>query len=118
MTSTSISDEHLGRRLARLAVEREDRHVAPRILGVRRLDHVVLEVGAEAVLRAEDRGERAVRRGGEPIDDVPELVVDRGGIGEHADAQAVEARRGEQAFGAELHGVRRGGARGGAAGLK
>ena len=96
--------QHLRGRLARLAVEREDRHVAARILRVRRLDHVVLQVRAEAVLRTEDRGERPVRRGGEPIDDMAEVTVDRGGIGEHADAQAVQARRGEQPFGAEQHG--------------
>ena len=49
--------EHLLGRLARLAIEREDRHVAAPVLGVRRLDHVVLQVGAVAVLRPEDCGE-------------------------------------------------------------
>ncbi len=36
--------EHLLGRLARLAVEREDRNVAAPVLVVRRLDHVVLQV--------------------------------------------------------------------------
>ncbi len=36
--------EHLGGRLARFAVEREDRHVAARVFPMRGLDHVVLEV--------------------------------------------------------------------------
>ena len=36
--------QHLGRRLARLAVERVDRHPPPRVADVRRLDHVVLHV--------------------------------------------------------------------------
>ena len=56
------------------------------------------------MLRPEDRGERPVRRGGEEIDDVAELAVDRGGIGEHADAEPIQARGGEQPFGAEQHG--------------
>jgi hypothetical protein len=34
-------------------------------------------------------------------------MVDRGGIGEHADAQSLEARRGDQAFGPEQHGYAR-----------
>ena len=96
--------EHLLRRLARLAVQREDRHVAPRILAVRRLDHVVLQVGAEAVLRPENGGQRPVGRCGQAIDNVLEIAVDRGVIGEHADAQALQARRGEQPICAEQHG--------------
>ena len=56
------------------------------------------------MLRAENRGELAIGRGGEPVDNMAKVVVDRGGVGEHADAQAVQARRGEQSFGAEQHG--------------
>ena len=96
--------EHLLCRLARLAVQREDRHVAPRILAVRRLDHVVLEVRAESVLRPEDGGQRPVGRCGQAIDNVLEIAVDRGVIGEHADAQALQARGGEQPICAEQHG--------------
>ena len=64
--------EHLGGRLAGLAVERIDRHAADLVVRVPRLDHVVLHVRSEAVLRAEDRGERGavVRR--QAIGDVPQ----------------------------------------------
>ena len=40
--------EHLGGGLAGLAVERVDRHLARGVAGVRRLDHVVLDVGCES----------------------------------------------------------------------
>jgi hypothetical protein len=73
------------------------------VLGVRAFDHVVLEIGLETVLRAEDRGELAVGRRAEPINDMAEVVVDRGRIGEHADAQAVQALRREQSFRAKQH---------------
>ena len=53
--------EHVGRRLARVAVEREHRHPPPAVLAVRGLDHVVLQIRAEAVLRPEERRQRDVR---------------------------------------------------------
>ena len=53
--------QHLGGRLARLAVERVDRDAPARIARVRRLDHVVLQVRAEAVLGAEQGREVDVR---------------------------------------------------------
>ncbi len=84
--------EHLRRRLAGLAVEREDRHVAARVGAVRRLDHVVLEIGAEAVLRAEDGGELEVRRFGKLVDHVAEGVIDGSRVSQDADAEPVEAR--------------------------
>ena len=46
---------------------------------VRRLDHVVLHVGAEAVLRAEDRRERHAVGARRPVDDVPKRAsIDAG----------------------------------------
>ena len=96
--------QHLGGRLARLTVEREDRDVAPRVLVVRRLDHVVLQVRPIPVLRPEDGRERVVGRDAQPLGDMAEVVVDRGRIGDDADAEPVQARRGEECFGAELHG--------------
>jgi len=72
---------------------------------VRRLDHVVLEVGAKAVLRAEDRAELETGRRGEAIDDMREIAVDRGRVGEDADLEPIEALRGEQSFRAKQHGV-------------
>ena len=98
--------EHLRRRLARLAVEREDRHLAPRssAWGV----SIMLSWRSE---RKPCWGPKIAasfqsRRGGEAVDDMAKAVVDRGGIGKHADPQAVEARRGDQAFGPEQHGSR------------
>ena len=43
---------------------------------VRRLDHVVLHVGLEAVLRSEDRRQRHVVGGREPIDDVEKAAIE------------------------------------------
>jgi hypothetical protein len=43
---------------------------------VRRLDHVVLDVRPEAVLRAEDGGERHTVGASEAIDHVAKLVID------------------------------------------
>ena len=62
--------EHLGRRLARFAVERVDRHLTARVALVRRLDHVVLQRGVEAVLRTEDRGQRDVAQVADAVDRV------------------------------------------------
>ena len=53
--------QHLRRRLARLAVERIHRHAAHLVVRVPRLDHVVLHIRAEPVLRAEDRGQGGAR---------------------------------------------------------
>ena len=47
--------QHFCRRFARLAVERKDGHLAPRVALVRRFDHVVLQVRTKAVLRAKER---------------------------------------------------------------
>jgi hypothetical protein len=63
--------EHLSRRLARFAVQGVDRQAPAGVLRVRALDHVVLQVGAEPVLRPEDRGERDVRIQGKPLGGVP-----------------------------------------------
>ncbi len=47
--------QHVLGGLADFAVQREHRHGAARVPAVWRFDHVVLQVGAESVLRAEDR---------------------------------------------------------------
>ena len=49
--------QHLRGRLARLAVERVDRHAPRLVAAVAGLDHVLLHVRAEPVLRAEQRGQ-------------------------------------------------------------
>jgi hypothetical protein len=61
-----------------------------------RLDHVVLHVGPEAMLGAEDRRERHAVRGEQPVDDVAEPAVHRGVVAEHPDARAAQAARVEQ----------------------
>ena len=90
--------QHLGRRFARLAVEREDRDVAPRVLVVRRLDHVVLQVRPIPVLRAEDGREGEVGRDAQPLGDVLKVPVDRGRVGDHPDPEALQTRRLQQTF--------------------
>ena len=88
MTSTSTSSQHLRRRLTRFAVQRIDRHAPPRVTRVRRLDHVVLEVGAEAVLRPEERRDFHVRVIAEAIRRVSQAAVDRRRVADDADAAA------------------------------
>ena len=77
--------QHLRRRLAGLAVERVDRHASRRIVRVPGLDHVVLHVGAIAMLRAEDGRERDIRRARDGTDDVLKVRVDGGGVRHDAD---------------------------------
>jgi hypothetical protein len=100
---------HRGRRPADRAVETEDRHAVLRIGEVGRLDHVVLLVAAQPVLRPEGRGEADVAGGGERVERMHELARDRGRVGDQTDAPAGEAlsERGifEQAVDAEAHGA-------------
>jgi len=69
---------------------------------VRRLDHVFLQVGLDAVLRSEDRADRdaGVFR---PLNHMPEVRVDRRGIADDADGAAFEELAVEQDVGAKLH---------------
>ena len=80
--------QHVGRRLTGVAVEREDRDLAAAVAAVRRLDHVVLQVRAEPVLRSEERRQRDLGILKEPIRGVLELRVDRGWVAHEADALA------------------------------
>ena len=77
--------QHLRRRFARLAVERMDRQPAPGVARVRRLDHVLLEVRAKAVLGAEERRQRPVAAGGQPIGRMDEGSIDRRRIADESD---------------------------------
>ena len=81
-----------------------------RIDEVGRLDHVVLLVAAQPVLRAERGGEPHVAERRQRVERMHEIARHRGGMGEQADAasgQRLPQRRlGEQAIDAELHGVR------------
>ena len=56
------------------------------------------------MLRPEDGGELVAVGMAQDVGHMAEVVADRGRVGEHADAQAVQAGRGEEGFGAELHG--------------
>jgi hypothetical protein len=67
--------QHGGRRLACLAVERIDRHASQVVARVRRLDHVLLEIRPEAVLRPENRAQYRIAPRGGGICCVDELMV-------------------------------------------
>jgi hypothetical protein len=76
---------------------------------VRRLDHVFLQIGSEAVLRAEDRRQLPVTAGRESIGGVAESGVNRGRIADDPDALAGnQAAIGsvEEAFDSKSHGHR------------
>ena len=81
----------------------------PRVDEVGRLDHVVLLVAAQAVLRAEGGAERQVGQGGERIERVGEVAGDRGRVGKERDPatgeRAAQLGIGEQAVEAEANGV-------------
>ena len=81
--------QHLRRRLARLAVQRVDADLPPRVGRVRGLDHVFLHVRPEAVLRPEQRANRHAG-GFSAIDHMPELAVDRRGVADEADRPPAE----------------------------
>ena len=79
-----------------------------RIVEVRRLDHVVLLVAAQTVLRPEGRGQPDVAAGGQRVERMGQVRGERGGMGEQGDALALQrgAQRGvgEQPVDAEDHG--------------
>ena len=96
--------QHLGRRLARLAVQRVDRHAADLVVRVPRLDHVVLHVRPEPVLRAENGGQlRAAGAAASRSATWRELAIDRRRVADDADAAAVE--RGSRPAAARIRAV-------------
>ena len=94
-------------RPAHFAVQAEHRDAVHRIVEVRRLDHVVLLVAAQAVLRAEGGGELDVAAGGERIERMRQVCGHRGRMRQQRHAPAGERRAqrgfGEQPVDAELH---------------
>ena len=92
-------------RLARLAVERVDGHVAPAVAAVRRLDHVVLEIGSEAVLRAEERRQRDVGIVAQAVGGVLEAGVHRRRIAHQADAPRRQSAGGRRVSRRSIPGV-------------
>ena len=96
--------EHLAGRFPGFAVERVDGHMPHVVAGVGRFDHVLLEVGAEAVLRPEDGREARVAAGADAVGSVHQAVIDRRRVADHPDALAREsAGRAEQAFRPKLN---------------
>ena len=70
------ASKHLRGRFARFAVERVHRQLTPRIARVRRLDHVVLQIRSQAMLRTEERGDGDVGILDKAVGRVPEGAVD------------------------------------------
>ena len=72
------------------------------------LDHIVLLVALDPVLRAEGGGEVEVGQRGEGVETVRQVGGDRGGMGEQGDAaageRAAQFRFGEQAVDTEADG--------------
>jgi hypothetical protein len=82
--------QHLFGRFARFAVQRINRNVRVSIDGVGRLDHVVLNVAANSVLRSEERSEIDLRMIEEEIGGVMEAVIDGSLVTDESHARAVE----------------------------
>ena len=78
--------KHRRRGRAGLPVQGVHRHLEPRMPRVVRLDHVVLHVRAEPVLRAEEGGQPDLGRRRRDLDDMAAAGVERGGIRDEADA--------------------------------
>ena len=74
---------------------------------IRRLDHVVLLVAAQPVLRTERGAQIEIGQGGQRVERVREIVRHGGGMREQRDALAAQAfaqrARSEQAIQTELH---------------
>ena len=96
--------QHVGGRLPRLAVQGIDRHASPRVVAVRRFHHVVLHVGAETVLRAENRRKCDAFRGHGPVDDMDEAAIDRRMVTDDADSGTYQTIGGEENVGTEADG--------------
>ena len=95
-------------RLAHLAIQAEDRDAMHRVVEVRRLDHVVLLVAAQTMLRTERGGELDVAARGQRIERVRQVLRDGSRMREQCNAPAVE-RRAQRGFGdksidAKFHG--------------
>ncbi len=83
---------HRIRRPAHLSIQTEDRDAMHRIVEVGRLDHVVLLVAAQAMLRTEGGGDVQAAARGQPVEGMPQVPGDRGGVREQGDAPALERR--------------------------
>jgi hypothetical protein len=70
---------------------------------VRRFDHVVLDVGPESVLRAENGGQIDAGRLDQPIDDVAVGMVDRCVVADDADTGAAQMLGSDENVGTQAH---------------
>src|SRR6185295_15226051 len=93
--------EHLRRRLAGVAVQRVHRNAPRGVAGMRGFDHVVLDVRAEAVLRAEDRAKANIAARLEARDDVLKAGVHGSGIRYDSHPLAFQFVRRQQPFRAQ-----------------
>ena len=95
-------------RTAHFAVKAEDRDAMQRVDVVRRLDHVVLLVAAQAVLRTEGGGQLEVGQGGQRIERVRQVAGQRSRVGKQGDAlageRATQRGLGEKAIQSEVDG--------------
>ena len=100
--------QHRFRRLAHFAIQAEHRDAMHRIVEVLRLDHVVLLVAAQAMLRTEGGRDLDIAAGGQRIERMRQVGRDRSGMREQGDAPAVKRRSqsgfGDKAVDAEFHG--------------
>ena len=73
-----------------LAVQAEHGNAVHRIAKVRRLDHVVLLVAAQPVLRTESRGDVEAANAAQRVERMLEVCRHRGGMREQRDTPALE----------------------------
>ena len=99
---------HRRRRLSHLAIQAEDRDAMHRVGEVGSLDHVVLLVAAQTMLRTERSGQIYVGARGKRIKRMPQILGDRSGMREQHYAPALQRgaqpRLGEKPVDAEFHG--------------
>ena len=84
---------HRIRRLAHVSIEAEDRNAVHRIVEVRRLDHVVLLVAAQPMLRTEGGADLDVAACGQRIQRMRQVFRDRSRMRKQRDALAVSGAR-------------------------
>jgi hypothetical protein len=82
--------EHVVRRTAHFTVEAEHRDAMHRVAEVRRLDHVVLLVASQPVLRSESGGDVEAPDGAQRVERVFEIRGHGSRVREQRDAPALE----------------------------
>ena len=80
--------QHVVGRLTSVAVERVHRHAPPAVPPVRRLDHVVLQIGAESMLGAEEGCKRDFGIFEQPVGSMRQAGINRRRVAHEPDAAA------------------------------